>query len=75
MKTPWKRFDYSGTEVFLKQTARGNVQVTTEITPMFFICVGELLGMIHKASADEQAIGIHYQRKTMKDEHSKHLFI
>lgn len=53
------------------RTARGNVQVTTEITPMFFICVGELLGIIHKVSADEQKIGMHYQRKAMRDEHGE----
>lgn len=49
------------------RTARGNVQTTTEMTPMFFICVGELLGMIHHASTNEREIGMNYQRRTMKE--------
>ena len=53
------------------RTARGNVQATTEITPMFFICVGELLGMIHKVSTDEQKLGMHYQRKSMQEFNSE----
>lgn len=50
------------------RTARGNVQTVTEVKPMFFICVGELLGTIHKASEDEQRLGIHYKRKTLKED-------
>ena len=49
------------------RTARGNVQVTTEMTPMFFICVGELLGMIHHVSTDEQENGMHFQRSSQQD--------
>ncbi len=50
------------------RTARGNVQVIPEITPMFFICVGELLGAIHKASANQQSLKIKYQRKSLMDD-------
>lgn len=49
------------------RTARGNVQVTTEMTPMFFICVGDLLGSIHHVSTNEREIGMHYQRKSMSE--------
>ena len=38
------------------RTARGNVQVTTKMDPMFFICVGELLGAIHHTSTNEREI-------------------
>ncbi|MBQ7954292.1 MAG: phosphotransferase [Lachnospiraceae bacterium] len=53
------------------RAARGNIQVTTEMTPMFFICVGELLGMIHHVSTDEREIGMNYQRRTLKDSFSE----
>lgn len=49
------------------RTARGKVQVTKEMTPMFFICVGELLGMIHQVSTDERENGIKYHRKNLSD--------
>ena len=49
------------------RTARGNVQVSTEMTPMFFICVGELLGMIHYASTNEREIGMNYKRRTIAE--------
>lgn len=50
------------------RTARGNVQVVPEITPMFFICVGELLGSIHKVSADQQKLNMKYRRKSLMDD-------
>ncbi len=49
------------------RTARGNVQVTTEMTPMFFICVGDLLGMIHHVSTNEREIGMNYKRKSLSE--------
>lgn len=49
------------------RTARGNVQASTEMTPMFFICVGELLGIIHHVSTDERENGMKFQRKELKD--------
>lgn len=47
------------------RTARGNVQITTEMKPMFFICVGELLGIIHHVSTDERENGMNYHRRTL----------
>lgn len=49
------------------RTARGNVQVTTKMDPMFFICVGELLGMIHHVSTNQREIGMNYKRKSMSE--------
>lgn len=33
--------------VAMFRTARGNIRQTLDMNPMFFICVGELLGKIH----------------------------
>ncbi len=49
------------------RTARGNIKLTTEMKPMFFICVGDLLGTIHHVSTNERELGIQYGRKRMKD--------
>lgn len=49
------------------RTARGNVKVTMEMTPMFFICVGDLLGTIHRVSTNERELGIEYRRKKMSE--------
>jgi len=49
------------------RTARGNVQATVDMTPMFFICVGDLLGTIHHVSTNEREIGMHYKRKTLSE--------
>ena len=49
------------------RTARGNIKLTTEMKPMFFICVGDLLGTIHHVSTNERELGIRYGRKQMKD--------
>lgn len=54
------------------RTARGNVQVTTKMNPMFFICVGELLGTIHRASTEERELGMHYKRKSMAQAFEEH---
>ncbi len=64
-----EEFEIDGTmyRASMFRTARGNVQTATEITPLFFICVGDLLGIIHKTSAEEQALGMHYQRQTKQE--------
>lgn len=49
------------------RTARGNMKLTTEMKPMFFICVGDLLGAIHHVSTNERELGIRYSRKKMSD--------
>ena len=49
------------------RTARGNIKLTTEMKPMFFICVGDLLGAIHHVSSNERELGIQYSRKKMSD--------
>ena len=49
------------------RTARGNVQTMAKMDPMFFICVGELLGKIHYVSTNERELGMNYQRKSMSE--------
>lgn len=49
------------------RTARGYVQVVKEMTPMFFICAGELLGMIHHVSTNERENGMHFQRISLAE--------
>lgn len=46
------------------RTARGVIKTTTDMTPMFFICVGDLLGTIHYISTDERELGINFKRKS-----------
>ncbi len=46
------------------RTARGVIKPITEITPMFFICVGDLLGTIHHISTDERELGMKYKRES-----------
>ena len=50
------------------RTARGNVEPVAQMTPMFFICVGDLMGTIHHVSTNERELGIHYQRKTLQEQ-------
>lgn len=45
------------------RTARGAVRDISELDPMHFISVGDLLGRIHAASADSAKSGITYKRK------------
>lgn len=49
------------------RTARGTVRQASERDPMYFICVGELLGAVHEASVDQTHLGIKYRRKDGKD--------
>lgn len=55
------------------RTARGTVKKTADMTPMYFICVGELLGKIHKVSAEEQQIGLRFERTALADKFDKKL--
>lgn len=50
------------------RTARGVVKTSTEITPMFFICCGELLGAIHHVSTDERKKGFKFMRGKKADD-------
>ena len=50
------------------RTARGNVEPIAKMTPMFFICVGDLMGAIHHVSTNERELGIQYQRQTLKEQ-------
>lgn len=47
--------------------ARGTIKATTNMTPMFFICVGDLLGTIHYVSTNERELGVRYRRKALSE--------
>lgn len=49
------------------RTARGTVRRAGDRDPMYFICVGELLGAVHEASENQVRLGIRYRRKDGKD--------
>lgn len=50
------------------RTARGVIKQTTEMTPMYFICCGDLLGTIHYVSTDEREKGFRFKRGTKSDD-------
>ena len=50
------------------RTARGVIKTSPEMKPMFFICVGDLLGTIHHVSTDERQLGINFKRKEKSEE-------
>ena len=50
------------------RTARGVIKTTTEMTPMFFICAGDLLGAIHHVSTNERELGIRFKRPAKADD-------
>lgn len=50
------------------RTARGVIKATVDMGPMFFICVGELLGIIHHVSTNERELGLRYRRKSKADD-------
>lgn len=52
------------------RTARGVVKTSTDITPMFFICCGELLGAIHHVSTDERKKGFKFMRRTKAEDYA-----
>jgi len=47
--------------------ARGGVLKPDQYTPLFFICIGDLIGTIHKVSTNERIIGMNYKRKHCDD--------
>lgn len=55
------------------RTARGNVKQIADMNPMFFICVGELLGKIHKVSAEEQELGMRFARSSLTEKFDNRL--
>ena len=50
------------------RTARGNVEPVAQMNPMFFVCVGDLLGTIHHVSTNERKLQFHYKRKTLAEQ-------
>lgn len=50
------------------RTARGVIKTTTDMTPMFFICAGDLLGAIHHVSTDERELGIKFKRQSKAED-------
>lgn len=65
-----EEFEIDGTvyRASMFRTARGVVKPMSEMTPMYFICVGDLLGTIHKVSADERRLGMHFRRPHKADQ-------
>ena len=53
------------------RTARGAVEPVAKMKPMFFVCVGDLLGTIHHVSTNERSCKMHYQRKTLAEQFSQ----
>lgn len=64
-----EEFEINGTtyRASMFRKARGNVSATSDITPMYLICVGDLLGTIHHVSTDERRIGMRYKRRTLAE--------
>lgn len=52
------------------RTARGEIRSTDNMGPMYFICVGDLLGTIHYISTDERRLGISFKRKSLAEDFS-----
>jgi Ser/Thr protein kinase RdoA (MazF antagonist) len=52
------------------RTARGVIKETTDMTPMFFICVGDLLGTIHYVSTNERESGLKFKRSSQQEKFS-----
>lgn len=52
------------------RTARGVIKPTTDMSPMFFICCGDLLGAIHHVSTDERIKGFKFMRKSKAEDFS-----
>lgn len=50
------------------RTARGEIKMIREMTPLFFICVGDLLGEIHRVSTDERELGMNFKRRTKAED-------
>lgn len=63
-------FDGKTYRASMFRTARGTIKETTNMNPMFFICVGDLLGAIHHISTDERQLGIKFKRSTKAEDFS-----
>ena len=50
------------------RTARGTIKTKMDMTPMFFICCGDLLGAIHRVSTDERIKGFKFMRKAKAED-------
>ena len=55
------------------RTARGAVEPSARMTPMFFICVGDLLGTVHYVSTNERELGIRFKRRTLSEQFAERL--
>lgn len=53
------------------RTAIGKVKPAIEMDSMFFLCVGELLGKVHKASTSEREIGMNFRRSSLSENFDK----
>lgn len=64
-----EEFDINGVHhrASMFRAARGGVLKTEQYTPLFFICVGDLVGTIHKVSTEERVLGMKYKRKHCDD--------
>ena len=64
-----EEFEYKGKiyRASMFRSARGVIKETTDMTPMFFICCGDLLGAIHHVSTDEREKGFKFMRGSKAD--------
>lgn len=53
------------------RTARGTVRRANDFDPMYFICVGDLLGAVHEASVDQVKMGMKYKRQDSRGKVAK----
>lgn len=49
------------------RAARGGVLDAKKYTPLFFICIGDLVGTVHKVSTNERVLGMKFKRKKCDD--------
>lgn len=70
-----EEFEIDGTvyRASMFRAARGSVEPTARMTPMFFICVGDLLGTIHHVSTNERQLGIRYKRRELSGQFRERL--
>ena len=64
-----EEFDIDGVHhrASMFRAARGGVMKVSQYTPLFFICIGDLVGTIHKVSTEERVLGMNYKRKHCDD--------
>ena len=65
-----EEFEIDGTvyRASMFRTARGAVEPVAKMNPMFFVCVGDLLGTIHYVSTNERSRKLHFKRKTLAEQ-------